>query len=1066
MASDIDDIPGPPPLPLVGNMLQLPKARVMQHLIEVSRRYDGIFKLRFPAATAVFAYSPELLEEICDESRFRKVIRPPLLFLRDIAGDGLFTARSDEPNWEKAHRILMPAFGTRAMRGYFESMLHVAEQLVRSWDARADRDILVAADMTRLTLDTIALTGFDYRFDSFGREELHPFLAAMVRVLTEAMMKTTRLPIQDHFINKKNYRADIALMNRLVDDVIQHRREHPTDARDLLNLMLNAVDPDSGEKLDDLNIRYQVITFLIAGHETTSGLLSFALYLLLRHPQVLAQAYTEIDRVLPGDAVPTYAHLSELDVIDRVLKETLRLWPTAPAFTVAPFQDAIVGGRYRIKKDQTVSVIIPALHRNPRVFPDPERFDIDRFEAAAEAKLPRHAYKPFGNGRRACIGRQFALTEAKLALAVILQKFALSDPRDYRLDIKETLTLKPDAFYLRARRRRPHERTAMTPTASKPQSAQEPPTSAIRADGQRFTVLYGTNLGTSREVAEHIAEQARHVGFDAIEAPLDDYAGKLPDDGMLIAVTATYNGKAPDSARALAATIERDELGATKRPGLKYAVLGCGDSQWPDYQAFPKQLDDALAATGATAILARGEADANGDFDGAVERWLNHLWQALGSQKGTPIIAAPHVSVAYTSASEIRAAVFPAAAHALTVIGNEELVRDPTGLWDFSREAPRSSTRHIRLRLPPGTQYRTGDHLGIYPRNRPERVRAVLSRLGLHPESIVTLSADGPMAKHLPLGKPVSIAQLLSDFVELQDTLTRGDMRRLTQYTSCPHTKAELSRLVAEDEASIENFQKEITDRHVNAYDLLTRYPAIQLPLEAFLDLCSPIRARYYSTSSSALAAPDEISITVGTVFIRDPSGNGEYKGVASAFLRDVTPGTEILCFLRRPEPPFAPTDDPGIPMILIGPGTGFAPFRGFLGERATQRAQGRDVAASLVFYGCRHPEHDWFYRHDMQQWEEQGIANIHLAFSTVPEYPVRFVQDALWAEREAVWSAINTGATIYVCGDGRLMAPAVREALIRIHADCTQSARDESSAWLQALIKSGRYRQDVFGDS
>ena len=318
----------------------------------------------------------------------------------------------------------------------------------------------------------------------------------------------------------------------------------------------------------------------------------------------------------------------------------------------------------------------------------------------------------------------------------------------------------------------------------------------------------------------------------------------------------------------------------------------------------------------------------------------------------------------------------------------------------------------------------------------------------------------------LPLGKPVSIAQLLSDFVELQDTVTRGDVRRLTQYTSCPHTKGELTRLVAEDEASIENFQKEITDRHVNAYDLLMRFPAIQLPLEAFLDLCSPIRARFYSTSSSALAAPNEISITVGTVFIRDRSGNGEYKGVASAFLRDVAPGTEILCFLRRPEPPFAPTDDPGIPMILIGPGTGFAPFRGFLGERATQRAQGCDVAASLVFYGCRHPDHDWFYRQEMQQWEEQGIAKIHLAFSTVSEHAVRFVQDALWAEREAVWSAINTGATIYVCGDGRLMAPAVREALIRIHADRTQSTRDESSAWLQALIKSGRYRQDVFGDS
>ncbi|HEX9813217.1 MAG TPA: cytochrome P450, partial [Burkholderiales bacterium] len=903
-------------------------------------------------------------------------------------------------------------------------------------------------------------------FDSFRREELHPFISAMARVLTEAMLKTTRLPIENWFISEKNYRSDIALMNRLVDDVIRHRREHPTDARDLLNLMLAAGDPDTGEKLDDLNIRYQVITFLIAGHETTSGLLSFALYLLLRHPHVLSQAYAQVDRVLPGDTAPTFPHLAELDVIERVLKETLRLWPTAPAFTVAPFQDTLVGGRYRIKKDQTVSVIIPALHRDRRVWSDPERFDIDRFEAAAEAKLPRHAYKPFGNGRRACIGRQFALTEAKLALAVILQKFALYDPHDYRLDIKETLTLKPEAFHVRARRRRPHERAAVTPKASTPQSAQEPPAPAIRADGQRFTVLYGTNLGTSREVAEHIVEQARHLGFDAIDAPLDDYAEKLPADGILIAVSATYNGRAPDSARAFAGAIERRELGAMKRASLKYAVLGCGDSQWPDYQAFPRQLDDALAGTGAVPILARGEADANGDFDGAVERWLNRLWQALGRQGGAPIIAAPHVSVTYTSASEIRAAVFPATAHAFTAIGNDELVRDPTGLWDFAREAPRSSTRHIRLQLPPGVEYRTGDHLGIYPRNRPERVRAVLDRLGLPPETIVTLSADGPMAKHLPLGKPVAIAQLLADFVELRDPATRGDVRRLTHYTTCPHTKAQLERLVADDDASIENFQKEITDRHVNAYDLLVRFPAIQLPFEAFLDLCSPMRPRFYSISSSALAAPHEISITVGTVFIRGRSGNGEFKGVASAFLRDIATGTEVIGFLRRPEPPFAPTDDPRVPMILIGPGTGVAPFRGFLGERAAQRVQGRDVAASLVFYGCRHPEHDWFYRDEMQLWEKQGIAQLHLAFSTVPAHPHRFVQEALWAERESVGRALDAGATIYVCGDGRLMAPAVRDTLIRIHTDRAHGNRDESSAWLQALINSGRYRQDVFGDS
>ena len=140
-------------------------------------------------------------------------------------------------------------------------------------------------------------------------------------------------------------------------------------------------------------------------------------------------------------------------MIERVLRETLRLWPTAPSYALSANEDTTIGGRYTIRKGQRVIVFLPALHRHPRHWPRPDAFDIDRFLPAARAQFHPHAYKPFGNGERACIGQQFALTEAKLALAVILQRFALSDPHDYRLAIKETLTLKPDGFRLRVRPR-------------------------------------------------------------------------------------------------------------------------------------------------------------------------------------------------------------------------------------------------------------------------------------------------------------------------------------------------------------------------------------------------------------------------------------------------------------------------------------------------------------------------------------------------------------------------------------------------------------------------------------
>ena len=445
-------IPAPAGLPLVGNLLQLPRGRLTQHLTRIAGDFDGIFEIDFAGYRAAFVTSAELAAEVCNEKRFRKIIGPPLSILRAVAGDGLFTAHGDEPNWGKAHRILTPAFGQRARRAYFDAMLEVAGQLVAKWRASEGRPLEVSDDMTRLTLDTIALCGFGYRFDSFSAAQLHPFLQAMARVLDETMGRLTRLRALSRLRwgANRRYREDIALMHSLVDEVIRTRRTQPGDARDLLGLMLDAADPVTGERLDDANIRYQVITFLIAGHETTSGLLTFALHLLSRHPQVLARARDEVDSVLPQGRAPVYEDLARLDVIDRVLKEALRLWPTAPMFAVAPFEDTVIGGRYRIERDRRVTVLLPALHRDPAVWRDPETFDIDRFLPEREAAIPVHAYKPFGNGQRSCIGRQFAIMEAKLALALILQQVTLQAEPDYRLSVRETLTLKPQGFRLRA----------------------------------------------------------------------------------------------------------------------------------------------------------------------------------------------------------------------------------------------------------------------------------------------------------------------------------------------------------------------------------------------------------------------------------------------------------------------------------------------------------------------------------------------------------------------------------------------------------------------------------------
>lgn len=1050
--------PSPPGLPVVGHLHQIARSGLIGYLLRVSRDFPaGIFKLKFGSRVGLFVTNPDLVAELCDETRFRKMPGPGLRVVRKFAGDGLFTAFSEEPNWGKAHRILLPAFSQRAMRGYYDMMLEVGDQLVAKWSRLSGTDVLVADDMTRFTLDSIAIAGFGHRFASFEREELDSFLEALGRVLGESLNMITRMPLQQRFAKKaeRQYAADIVEMNALVDGIISERRAHPNDGKDLLNLMISAIDPETGEGLDDINIRYQVLTFLIAGHETTSGLLTFSQHLLLRHPHVLAQAYAEVDRVLPGDRRPDYSDIAKLDVIERILKEGLRLWPTAPAFTLAPFEDAVIGGKWHLRKDRPVNVFAPGLHRDPGVWTDPEEFDIDRWLPEAEAARHPHAYKPFGNGERACIGRQFAMVEAKMALAMILQKFAISDPHTYTLRIKETLSIKPDEFYMRVRLRLPHERLSVGVAEV---ATEDTPVVAVSGTGQKFAVLYGSSLGTARDIAEEIAARANLDGFDTVVRSMDESfkGGAAPEDKVIVIVTATYNGRAPDSALEVERGLDAGVFEGSDWSGARFAVLGIGNSQWPNYQVFPKRVDAAIEATGATRLLPRAEADGQGDFDGAVANFVRDLWKALGSE-AAPSEPTSTLSLRMLDTRDVRAQALPEHAQLLEIVGNDEMIRPADGLWDFAQEPPRPSTRFIRIKLPAGQDYRTGDHIAVYARNHPDLVTRTIARLGLAGAAQLRLDGQGGRFRHLPLGQIVTVRHLLTDFVELSDPLPKRALAVIAAQTRCPNTKRDLARLE-------EAYEAEVAAKRLTLVDLLEQYPAADLSLDALVELSAAIAPRFYSIASSPLVSTDVADLIVGTMAAPHWSGLGEHRGFASGYMQNVAPGDHVFGYVRRPNPPFAPPTDPRLPMILIGPGTGFAPLRGFIQERASQKAAGADIAPSLLFFGCRHPDHDWFCRDEVEAWATDGVIDPYIAFSAVERHPWKFVQDALWAEQDKVWAAIQSGAQIFLCGDGRFMAPAVRDTLIRIQMQQVGTEHAQGSAWLETMIEDGRFHQDVFG--
>src|SRR3989440_1222743 len=462
----LSPIPHPPTKPVVGNMLSLDSTAPVQNLARLAKELGPIFWLDMMGAPLVVVSGHDLASELWDETRFDKAVRGPLARVRAIGGDGLFTARTTEPNWSKAHNILLQPFGNRAMQSYHPSMVDIAEQLVKKWERlNADEEIDVVHDMTALTLDTIGLCGFDYRFNSFYREDYHPFVGSLVRSL-ETIMMTRGIPLEGLWLQKRrrDLAADVAFMNKMVDEIIAERRGNAEAAegkKDMLGAMMTGVDRLTGEQLDDVNIRYQINTFLIAGHETTSGLLSCTLYALLKHPEILKKAYDEVDRVFGPDVNvrPTYQQVTQLTYITQILKEALRLWPPAPAYGISPLKDETIGGKYKLKKNMFVLVLPLALHRDPSVWgPNPDAFDPENFSREAEAARPVNAWKPFGNGQRACIGRGFAMHEAALAIGMILQRFKLIDHNRYQMVLKETLTIKPDGFKIKVRPRADKDR--------------------------------------------------------------------------------------------------------------------------------------------------------------------------------------------------------------------------------------------------------------------------------------------------------------------------------------------------------------------------------------------------------------------------------------------------------------------------------------------------------------------------------------------------------------------------------------------------------------------------------
>ncbi|KAH7098687.1 fatty acid hydroxylase [Auriculariales sp. MPI-PUGE-AT-0066] len=1065
MASQYVPIPQPAGWPLIGNLLEIDPELSVLDFERLGKRYGEIFTINILGTQLNFVCSAALAAEVCDEKRFHKQVQGTILEgLRPLVQDALFTAFHGEENWGVAHRILMPAFGPASILQMFDDMNDILSQMLVKWDRFGPKHIITPADdFTRLAFDTVAYCTMSHRLNSFYTENQPVFVDAMGDWLTESGRRFQRPKVVQTFMRETNakYAADMNIMRELAREIVAERRAHPNDRKDLLNAMVLGRDPQTGKGLTDKSIEEQMITFLIAGHETTSGLLSFLLYYVLKNPNVYAKLQQEIDTVVGKDPLRP-EHLKRTPYIVATMREALRLGSPIPGFAVTCDENQVVAGKYLMKAGTPCIVLGYNISRDCNAYGDDvEEFKPERMMDGKFEKLPPKAWLPFGNGMRGCIGRGFAMQEAQMAVISMFQRFEfrMADPQ-YTLQIKQTLTLKPKDFHVYAIPRNtdipvslslplPTLATALRQGGSAPATQK---TSSLVVEGsvkQKAYFFYGSNSGSCEMFAQRLANAAGSQGFKAEITTLDSVTGKLPTDGPVIIVTASFEGEPPDNAVHFVRYLR--ELSDPKSlDGVRYSVFGCGHKDWVNtYQKVPKFVDAALAKLGADRLLRRGETDAGGEnFFEDFDIWEAELWPKLVAEYNVSVdaeTAQAGLNIVLSSATARASQLRQSDAQLGSVVDNRLLTQSGA-----------IEKRHIEIKLPEGVSYRAGDYLAILPTNPKESVERVMKRFDLLPDQQLTISSTS--ASTLPLDRSVSVFDLFSGYVELGQPATRRDIETL--HKLAPDDGPTATAL----EAMLADYSAAVMIKRISIVSILTSYADINLPLHKFLEMLPAMRIRQYSISSSPLWNPNHVTLTLAVLRAASLANPDElFQGVGSTYLEGLTPGARVQVAVRASSAAFHLPADPSTQVVMFACGSGMAPMRGFIQERAAQKAAGRQVGKMLLFFGCRNPELDYLYRDaELGQWVQQDVVDVRTAFSRASEKSegCKYVQDRIWHDRADVIQAFNSGARFYTCGSTKA-ASGIKAAIMKMLEEQGGKSSAEE-AWAQ--IQNERYAVDVFG--